>query len=164
MNVIKKVPHPTRLRREFWTWKSNHPRMNETQKLIINRGVGLLVVTKRNSSQSVHLHDLTMNIITLLCHMCWEIRNNAEYLSATRETLISERYTQILSRNTIGAKRHIPKKAIIYMKFIWRQITLYERKRPRNQPHFPCNSQISNVMLLLAQAKFAQRSVSIDLL
>jgi hypothetical protein len=94
MNVIKEVFDGTQLRRavvrQLWT-------------------ASLLIITKRTSSQSVHLNDLTMDILIPLCCLSSWNKNNADYLSSTRETSISEQYIQSLPRKKTVKKSIFPK-------------------------------------------------------
>jgi hypothetical protein len=123
MNTIEGIPYLTKLRiriaRNPWIWYSNHQRMNATKKMEMNKRTGLLRITKRKSSQIVHLHDLTTNIFSILSYAPWESGNNAKYLWGTWKTSISEEYMRILPRNHDRQKQtYVCKKTVLDMKIL----------------------------------------------
>jgi hypothetical protein len=77
-----------------------------------------LSIIKSKSSQSVHLHDLTINIRILLCDMAWESKSNTEYPCETGKTRIFEQHVRILVRNYDTKKTQIRKKTAFHMKIL----------------------------------------------
>jgi hypothetical protein len=65
----------------------------------MNTRAGLLTITIRKSSQSVHMHHIITSSLILLCCMPWKCRNNSEYLWETGTTTNFEQYMRILLRN-----------------------------------------------------------------